>query len=291
MTTARVTVVVPCHDDDPEHLDAALSSVRSQTVAPELVETVVVNDGSSRPDLLQFLRGLQAPRIKVLTQPNAGPASARNAGIAAGSGDYVLPLDADDLISESFIEEAVQLLDHDPLARFCYSSISCFGASDELKLPPAELRLRDFFGGNRIVCTGVFRRADWQRLGGYDESMRHGFEDYEWWVRLLGVDDVARRLPEATFHYRIREGSRTAGQPGDPRRLTRAAIVTNNQHRLADLLEAGWEHADEQARLLAAAQAEVGTWRRRTALPRKVWKGVRPARIRPGQAQRGDPGE
>lgn len=275
MTTPVVSVVVPVFNDDPTHLAETLESIEGQSVDERTVETIVVDDGSSRPDTLLLLNQLNSARRRVLTQANSGPAAARNAGISAASGTYILPLDADDLIGANFIEESVRLLEHSPETRFCYGSISCFGDSTEQKVPPPELRLSDFFLSNRIVCTGVYRRADWERLGGYDETMRNGFEDYEWWVRLLSSTDVARRLPSARFYYRIRGDSRSFHQPMEQVSLTRKSILRNNQSRLEDLLRAAWEHGDQQAGLLAAAQGEVAKWRDRTAVPRRLMRALR----------------
>ena len=92
MAVIRFSVVIPSYNRS-AWLVAALESVFAQTVQP--FEIIVADDGST-DDTLDVLRKYEG-RVKVLTQRNAGPAAARNLGIAAATGDYIAFLDSDDL--------------------------------------------------------------------------------------------------------------------------------------------------------------------------------------------------
>ncbi|MEJ0030733.1 MAG: hypothetical protein WDO15_10360 [Bacteroidota bacterium] len=64
---------------------------------------------------------------------------------------------------------------------------------------------------NSIYCTAMYRRSDYDRVGGYDTSLKTGFEDWEFWIRLLENDNPAHswvyQIPEVYFYYRVKENS------------------------------------------------------------------------------------
>lgn len=92
----RVSVVIPVYGVE-DYLALSVASVRQQTL--EDIEIICVNDGSpdGSRDILALLEAVD-PRIVVVDKPNGGLSSARNAGIARASGDFVCFLDADDLM-------------------------------------------------------------------------------------------------------------------------------------------------------------------------------------------------
>ena len=103
-----VSVVVPYFKLE-RHVEETLRSVEAQTYRE--LEVIVVNDGSLR-DEDAFLYDL--PGVRVVTQVNAGLGAARNFGVRASRGVYVLPLDADDLIAPTLVERCVEALERDP---------------------------------------------------------------------------------------------------------------------------------------------------------------------------------
>ena len=67
---------------------------------------------------------------------------------------------------------------------------------------------------NMIFCSAMFRRTDWERVGGYDEQLKQGFEDYEFWINLLKEGGQVKKLPFVGFYYRVRENSLTSKMLG-----------------------------------------------------------------------------
>ena len=68
--------------------------------------------------------------------------------------------------------------------------------------------IQAFIKGNRIHCASMFRRKAWVAVGGYDEGMKLGFEDWDFWVRLLGNGfDRVRVIDEPLFFYRVHRDS------------------------------------------------------------------------------------
>jgi hypothetical protein len=51
----------------------------------------------------------------------------------------------------------------------------------------------------------MFRKSDWEMVGGYDEMMKQGFEDWEFYIRLLSHGGIAYVIPEVLFNYRSRK--------------------------------------------------------------------------------------
>jgi len=150
------------------------------------IEVVIVDDGSTDADTLELLRRCPWPRTRVLYQENAGPAAARNHGITASSGRYILPLDADDLIDPSYVAKAAAVLDSAGEVGIVYCKANRFGAENgPWQLPPYTLR--ELVIDNVIFVTSLFRREDWERVGGFSESLRRGVEDYDFWVKIVAV--------------------------------------------------------------------------------------------------------
>lgn len=259
MKQPLVCVAMPCYNTAPNQMREALNSVASQEGDVRgRVHTVVVDDGSTSSATKDFLSSVASPTVTVLFQENAGPAAARNTAIRASTAPYVLPLDADDLISPNYLSAAVAVLQADPSAAIAHSDIQFIGYSTVLKVAERELTVSDFFATNRIVCTALFRRRDWDRLGGYDESMRMGYEDYEFWVRLLMDGSRSVKADGSLFFYRSQPGSRST-QADEARALahTRERILTNNAEHLDVLIRAGWDAVARESARLEALRAVV----------------------------------
>jgi glycosyltransferase involved in cell wall biosynthesis len=199
----RVTVAIPCFNHG-RYLDEAVSSVLAQTFQD--LEIVVVDDGSTDPDTRALLDRYERPKSRVIRAPNGGPSAARNRAIAEGTGEYVLPLDADDRIAPGYVEAAVRVLDAEPEVGIVYCRAEYFGdRSGPWELPPYGLPriLRE----NMIFCTALFRRSDWAAVGGF-RTLRHGWEDWDFWLALIERGREVRQLPETMFSYRIKGSSR-----------------------------------------------------------------------------------
>ncbi|MCS6813258.1 MAG: glycosyltransferase [Cyanobacteria bacterium] len=103
-----VSVVIPAYNAE-KCLAETLTSVLAQTY--EHLEVLVVNDGSTdgTADLASQIM-LRDRRLKVITQSNAGAAAARNTGIRHAQGEYIAPIDADDLWHPQAIEKMVDCM-------------------------------------------------------------------------------------------------------------------------------------------------------------------------------------
>jgi glycosyltransferase involved in cell wall biosynthesis len=202
----EISVVVPCFNDG-NYIQETIASVKAQTCQD--VEIIVVDDASTDKDTQNILRSLEEERVKVLfSTENSGPSVARNLGITQAKGKYILPLDADDKIAPSYLEKAKKVLDNDPQVGIVYCEAEFFGKKrGKWDLPPYAFP--QILVGNMIFATAMYRKEDWERVGGYNHNMRQGNEDYDFWLSLLELGRKVYQIPEVLFFYRIKETSRT----------------------------------------------------------------------------------
>ena len=202
----RVSVLMPCYNDG-AYIEEAVASVWAQTW-PEM-ELIVVDDGSTDAQTRQVLDQLAAQgRCTLLRQENSGPAAARNNAFRHASGDYVLPLDADDRIAPDYVEKAVACLESDERAAVCYCRGEMFGETEGPWILP-DYSLGEMLVDNVVFVTALMRREAYEQVGGFDEAMRLGMEDYDFFLSLLERGWTIRQLPETLFFYRIKDGSRS----------------------------------------------------------------------------------
>lgn len=193
------SVVIPCFNYG-RYLPEAIASVRAQTLGD--VEVIVVDDGSTDEETRGCLDALEREGgVRVVRQANRGLSAARNAGLAVARGEYACCLDADDRLDPTYLEQAVALLESDRSVGFVGSWVRFFG--DESAL----WQTRDFDAsqalvGNFTSVASVFRRDDWAMVGGYTETMRDGFEDWEFWIRLAATGRRGLSIARPLLHHR-----------------------------------------------------------------------------------------
>ena len=205
-----VSIIIPCYNDG-RYLPEAVAAAQAQTWADK--EIIIVDDHSTDDMTRQVLRRYaDEPGVTVLATPSGrkGPAAARNAGIEAARGTYILALDADDIIDPTYAEKTVTCMECNPKLGICYSRARFCGfkhSSWNLLPYTWEMMLR---GEVIFFVSALFRKADWEIVGGYDESLVLGYEDYAFWLRLLALGRDVFRLDEELFYYRVKSNSRSA---------------------------------------------------------------------------------
>lgn len=202
----KVSIIVPCYNQA-QYLNECLNSVLNQTYINW--ECVIVNDGS--PDNTKGIaeKWLELdPRFKYLEQVNLGVSVARNLGISNADGKYILPLDADDKISPDYIKLAVRELESNEELKLVYCEAYLFGA-EEANWKLGKFSLSNLSKFNMIFCSAIYRKKDWNIIGGYDYNMEEGLEDWEFWISLLKNGGEVKKMDIIGFYYRIKQNSRT----------------------------------------------------------------------------------
>ncbi len=196
-----VSVIVTNHNLG-LHLPETLASIAASSYAN--VETILVDDASTEALDLRLLETIEHDTAKrpsnltLLRNPvNLGLAASRNLGIQAATGDFILPLDADDVIGPHFLEQAVRALESNPAFDVVVPNAAYFEKDEDIP----EQRFCDyatFLGDvpsmglveNRFSCaTSLMRRALFERFS-YNENL----SNYEGWDRYLRLALNGRRF-------------------------------------------------------------------------------------------------
>jgi len=201
----RVSVLLPVRNGA-EHLEAALASVRAQTLREW--ELVVVDDGSTdaTPELLARAAASDA-RIRVFRQDASGLAVALQRAVAEAGAPSLARHDADDLSLPHRLAHQLAALDADPDVVVVGGS---FAVLDEMGvvvrtepgLVDADDVRRELFVRNPFAHGSVMvQRAALEAVGGYVDD-HPAAEDYDLWRRLATVGALTN-LPEVVYRWRV----------------------------------------------------------------------------------------
>ncbi len=223
-----VSIIIPCYNQA-QYIDECLQSVLDQTY--QNWECVIVNDGSTDNTADISKKWIEKDiRFFYFEKKNGGVSSARNYGIKKSKGIYILPLDGDDYISDNYIETCVTELEADTNLKLVYGGAEKFGMVDEQwDLPEYSFdRLKQY---NMIFCTAMYRKSDVEQIGGYDENMLYGIEDWEFWMNFLKKGGLVKRNKNCTFYYRIKETSRNSDLYKVEQNINESYNYIFNKHR------------------------------------------------------------
>ena len=188
-----VSIIIPCYNQA-EYLCEAIDSALAQTIQPH--EIIVVDDGSKTG----WVAALTAPygdAVTTIVTPNRGVSAARNIGIRVATGKWIATLDADDRLAPEYIEKMIGKSD------IVSAVIETFGSENRRWAPPkVNPTWQDFARQNHIMCCSLYKREIWKKIGGYDESMRDGYEDWDFWTRATYTGYGVHVVPETLFFYR-----------------------------------------------------------------------------------------
>jgi len=195
----RFSVVIPCFNQGP-FLKECLDSVRAQTLPA--AEVIVVDDGSTDPYSIQRIDELCVPPVKLVRQANRGLSGARNAGVDASSGDWILPLDADDQLTPDALSSYAEAIARDPGVDIWYPDIEEFGLVEQIN-SQTEFDPWRLLWANFMVCSSAIHRRVFEAGVRYDEEMRQGYEDWAFYVHACSERGFrGQRLGRPVFRYR-----------------------------------------------------------------------------------------
>jgi glycosyltransferase involved in cell wall biosynthesis len=203
-----VSVVIPFYNRT-TYLAETLASLERQTTRD--FEAILINDGSDDPEALRFRDGLRDTGwIRRVDCEHRGQAAARNTGAMLARAEYLMFLDADDLLEASAIEKLCWTLSARPELSFVYSGVTHFG--DIAAVCFDEFDAARLYRENYLTVTCVIRRAAFLAAGGFDESLTGTHEDYDFWLRLVEQGHKGELFREALFLYRRHSGGASAAR-------------------------------------------------------------------------------
>lgn len=244
----KVSVVVTCYNYA-DYLGRCLDSVLAQTYRD--FEVIIVNDGSTDHSgkVADAIAALHSDRVRVLHQPNAGqPAISRNNGIRLARGELILPLDADDWIAPTMLQECVAALESTNAGVAYTDTIYCHDRGQVRMYFGGEFSVRALREQNQLNCCSMYRKKVWETVGGYRENVR-GYEDWDFWLAAAAAGFTGKRIAQPLFLYRAKETGVFAQTSGKDK-ILKANIRLNNPSCYSAA-----ERADASAFLAAQAKA------------------------------------
>ena len=225
-----VSVIIPAYNAA-RYLERTLVSVLSQT--HQHLEVIVVDDGSQDDTPAMVRRWAeQDGRVQLIQQANRGVAIARNTGIAQAQGEFIAPVDADDIwYAENLERQVKRLQDAGPQTGVCYGwSVDIdendqpnggFRAATIEGLVYRSMLCHNFLGN---ASSTVIRRAALEDIGGYDASLKQrqaqGCEDWDLYLRLAEKYEYCV-APAFLIGYRKTD----AAMSGDYRQMGRSQAL------------------------------------------------------------------
>lgn len=165
----HVTAIVPCHNDA-AYLGEALQCVMGQTRPPD--DIVVVDDGST--DDSAAVAASFGNRVRLIAQPHMGISAARNAGVAAATGELIAFLDADDLWPADSLQIRLEHLIGVPATDCVYGLVEQFLSPDMDPDQAGGFWFKPGQNAARHVGAMLLRRSVIERIGGFDTDVRIG---------------------------------------------------------------------------------------------------------------------
>ena len=195
---------MPCYNQG-KYVREAIESVLHQTY--KNIEIVCVNDASldNSNDIIQNILSELNPDnfIYINHKENKGVITTRNEAIEIATGEYILPLDADDTIEPTYVEKAVNILDENPDVGIVYCWVNNFWKDSKSQISKWEdFDISKELFLNSIVNTSMYRKSDFLLVGGYKSYMNKGWEDWDLWLSIIEKGFKAHLIKEVLFNYR-----------------------------------------------------------------------------------------
>ena len=214
-----ISIIVPSYNQA-EYLPECIDSVISQRFYCD-AELIIVDDGSTDNSLAiakkyeseQWERKNKGIKdrtdipITVISQVNKGLSSARNTGIMNAKGNYILPLDADDMLCVDSLQKLTSIVNNFNPPDVLGLSFKCFGISDQEIILMNNPQISDFKEANRIGYCSLIKKKALLEVGGYSPKMTYGYEDLHLWFNLLKRGYKIQTNQEIMWMYRTKEKS------------------------------------------------------------------------------------
>jgi glycosyltransferase involved in cell wall biosynthesis len=253
--------VIPCFNHGRFVYEAALSCLNQ---ADANVEVIVVDDGSDDGSTPAACDELEAKGARVIHQPNAGLPAARNTGAKLATGEHLVFLDADDWIEPTFLATLHAALAADPDAShaYCQERLTDLGNNVIWRVPEWDPILLLVTNLHPVTC--LIRRDRFEAVGGFDETMTEGYEDWDLWLRFAERGWRGARWPEPLFNWR-RHSRQTMIDDATARHEKLYRRLLENHHEFFDT------HAlDAAVRANAILRRTDAHWIDETGLPIEI---------------------
>lgn len=197
--------IITSYYNSQEFMEQTINCVLNQTFP--YWEWIIVDDGSTNEDAIEYLEEVEKKdnRIHIYHKKNEGLAKGRDYAIKYSKANYILPLDADDLIEPTYIETLYWTLETNPEATWAFTNSLGFGKY--IYLVDHEFDSEIMKNENQITATALIRKEKILKVGGYGVAKRYVNEDWHLWLRLLASGCYPVQTTFYGFWYRRRQES------------------------------------------------------------------------------------
>ena len=198
---AAVSIISSFYNVPREYFLETNRSIQNQTF--QNYEWIIADDCSTDEEAIALFEKLTAlnPKIKTVKRSvNGGLAAGRNTAIEHASGKYLFFMDTDDLLEPTMIEKCVLFLETHPDFSFVNTYSVGFGA-EEYWWDKGFEKPSEFINENRVTGRLLYRKQDFDEVGGFDESLRF-YEDWERWLKAISHGQKGWTIPEYLDCYR-----------------------------------------------------------------------------------------
>jgi glycosyltransferase involved in cell wall biosynthesis len=144
-----VSIVIPCYNGE-LFVKKSIESALEQTY--KKIELIIVNDGS-KDKTYDEINSCKNESVTIINKPNTGVSDSRNIGMQHVTGEYILFLDADDVLEPDFLEKRVEILEKDKSLDFCTGEIIWIDENDQLiKMPKKQFGIYE----NTVLNVAAF---------------------------------------------------------------------------------------------------------------------------------------
>ncbi len=274
MCAPLITIGITCYAEGDWLLDC-WESVLAQT--DDRWTAVLVMDGTQHERTRQIFTELSHPRLRKFASPeNLGPYPTRNKAFELTGTPYHFYLDGDDQLVPDSIGLVLEVLDKHPDAGFVFGDYECFGAHHEIWRVPTELCSEQFIERQPVPGACVYRKALWDKLGGFSAELARGNADYDFFIGALESGAKGYHCGRVFYRYRVGNPRRVSASYGRHYYETHAIIVRRHPTFFDDptrrlrFIASGYRRAAianhtagdaERAAELAWRAARAGRWR------------------------------
>tara|TARA_B100000809_G_scaffold105703_1_gene104239 strand:+ start:37130 stop:37969 length:840 start_codon:yes stop_codon:yes gene_type:complete len=177
----KISVIIPCYNCE-KYIEKAIDSLLNQTIK-ENIEIILIDDGSNL-ETKSILKKIEHKVTKLITQENKGQSTARNVGLNYAKADIIIFVDSDDYVAHDYCEIMLENFSDKYTVFTCIANIV---VEDKVikTFKPRGGGLNAALYSNISLGPSMFKKKDLIAIGGYDQEMTSGFEDWEMLIRLL----------------------------------------------------------------------------------------------------------
>lgn len=199
----KITVLMPVYNCEP-YIEEAVRSILNQTFTD--FEFLIIDDFSN-DNTVSIIKSIKDSRIILIEKSfNTGLTNSLNLGLNLAKGEYIARMDGDDISLPYRFSKQLNYLDSNPKVILCGTNISIIDTDRIIKFPEKNEEIKmAFLNGNCMAHPSVMiRKNSLQEFNlKYDKS-KEPAEDYDFWVRLLGVGELYN-FQEVLLNYRVHD--------------------------------------------------------------------------------------